>query len=71
MKLNCGPSLYERRLAKQEWHRFFTLWPRRVGPGDCRWLEYIERKGRCLSGFGHDLWDWKYRPIDPSGNTGA
>jgi hypothetical protein len=66
MKFNCGPSLYERLEARdkrrQEWHRFFALFPRRVGPNDCRWLEVIERKGYLWSCYG-DWWEWKYRPL--------
>ena len=29
------------------WHRWFAWHPVRVGHKDCRWLEYVERKGRC------------------------
>jgi len=64
MKLNCGPSWLERHRAKKEWHRFFPLWPRRVGPGDCRWLEYIERKGRYFDNFYFDGWEWEYREVE-------
>lgn len=27
-----------------QWHRWFAWRPVRVGPRDCRWLEYVERK---------------------------
>jgi len=60
MKINCGPTAAERRLkrrsAKQEWHDFFVLWPRRVGKGDCRWLEVIQRRG-----YYHYYWGYEYR----------
>lgn len=49
MKFNCGISLKERITARDEqrrtWHKWFALIPRRVSAGECRWLEYIERKG--------------------------
>lgn len=60
MKIKCGPSWWERHLAKQEWHRWFAWRPVRVGEGDCRWLEAVERKGTYWC-YGHGSWDWKYR----------
>lgn len=46
MKFNCGPTKAEKRAIKEaklkEWHKKFLWWPRRMGPRDCRWLEYVE-----------------------------
>jgi len=58
MRFKCGPNEAELRRKRESkalkregkvnhlrnWHRFFTLIPRQVSPGDCRWLEYIERR---------------------------
>jgi hypothetical protein len=63
MKFNCGPSAREQFEATERWHRFFALWPRRVGPRDCRWLEVIERKGTWLHSYGGGFWKWEYRAI--------
>lgn len=65
MKINCGPTPEERQAARlnaaQNWHPFFCLWPRRVGLGDCRWLETIERKGKSFSAGPYSFWLWEYR----------
>jgi len=60
MKLNCGPTPWEKHKAKEQWHSFFCLWPRRMekDPHDCRWLETVERRGSCYLGY----WDWEFRP---------
>lgn len=81
MKFNCGPSPETKRMRREyaahaehlrltNWHSFFTLWPRRVGENDCRWLERIERRGkvvRKLSVLPYDglayysTYAWEYR----------
>lgn len=72
MKINCGPSLFERIEAaeerKKDWHDFFTILPRRIAPGDCRWLETIQRKGKRYAGSISRqgvrfpaFWIWEYR----------
>ena len=61
MKLNCGLSYAEKCELWEDWHPFFALWPRRVGSGDCRWLETIERKGQYIDVWGHSFWIWEYR----------
>lgn len=40
MKFSCGSSKTE--IA--DWHDWFAWHPVRVGDGDCRWLETVERK---------------------------
>jgi len=40
MRFNCGLSDEE----KVVWHRWFAWKPVKVGPHDCRWLEYVERR---------------------------
>ena len=73
MKFNCGPTAAERYDAAQaelallsEWHPWFAWAPVRVSSGDCRWLEWIERKantyrqhGQLIQCVYHD--PWKYR----------
>lgn len=48
MRFNCGPDGYTRRILKakkmMDWHKHFCWFPVRLGEGDCRWLEAIERK---------------------------
>lgn len=53
------------------WHRFFCLLPRRMTDAngyqtrECRWLEYVERKGDLVySDYTfQNWWTWEYRPI--------
>ena len=82
MKFNCGPTPEERaderrrqqaeeRIKLEQWHDYFTWWPIRIGSGDCRWLETIERKGEYhtpLDNFDSDywhyftpFWTWEFR----------
>lgn len=66
MKFNCGPTPEQKEADRlhrlTNWHPFFVMWPRRLGEGDCRWLETIERRGRYLLGFdGPEDWRWEYR----------
>jgi hypothetical protein len=70
MKFDCGETQEEKQSRLREWHRFFCIWPRRVGYRDCRWLETIERKGDLVIGYiGNGIngfcWKWEYRPIQP------
>ena len=82
MRFNCGPTPTERRARTQKrmdeaekflsaWHDHFALVPRRVGSGDCRWLETIERKGARVArtwGRGKIVtveWLWDYRAKQP------
>lgn len=57
MKFDCGPKIDPAEVHKEfvqrmrrcafkrrQWHKVFAWWPRRVGPNDCRWLEYIQRR---------------------------
>ena len=71
MKFDCGPTWRERRAALEVWHRHFTWWPRRVASHDCRWLEWIERKG-TYDYFPPARWIlWEYRAIGHSGGDCA
>lgn len=61
MRFNCGRSAVERQKAKEQWHLWFAWRPVRIAPGDCRWLERVQREGTfwittCASG-----WDYEYR----------
>lgn len=65
MRLNCGPTSYDKFYAKQEackvWHPFFALWPRRItGTNECAWLETIRRRGEYVGGYGGSYWEWEY-----------
>jgi hypothetical protein len=69
MRFNCGPTAFEKFLAEhqlirdgehpyQQWHDHFAFFPTRVGNGDCRWLEIIQRIGWYSDVCG---WQWEYR----------
>jgi len=72
MKFNCGPTQAERRQQARDrfcvWHRWFAWFPVRVGSGDCRWLETVER---CAGGvhsagliFEFTPYNFTYRPAN-------
>lgn len=52
MKFNCGPTQDERRQAARDvfcvWHRWFAWFPVRIAHGDCRWLEFVERRAQFV-----------------------
>lgn len=53
------------------WRPFFTILPRKVAPGDVRWLEWIERRAQFRFSFfsaGYDFW-WEYRERQSVGKT--
>lgn len=71
MKLKCGPTLEEQEAKRKartarreaEWAKLtssdtvFALWPRRIRPGDCRWLELVRRVPQFIQFEGR--WsDW-------------
>ena len=64
MRLNCGPTWEERIAAKEKWHRWFAWYPVRVGSGDCRWLETVERIGKFHIWPGDCHWTWEYRAAE-------
>lgn len=71
MKLNCGPTKTERRTAARarfcNWHKWFAWRPVRVGSGDCRWLEPVERRAKGVHEAGlifeFTPYEFTYRPI--------
>lgn len=58
MKFDCGETSAEWSNRRQRWHRWFAWYRVRIASHDCRWLEYVERKG--TASYGGD-WDWIYR----------
>lgn len=59
MQYDCG----RRRDRLSNWHRWFAWYPVRMGENDCRWLEWVSRKGEfeyCGMGFN---WSWAYKGI--------
>lgn len=53
MKFNCGLTKEEKKQAARVerdklkvWRPYFAWKPIRIGSRDCRWLEWIERRGR-------------------------
>ncbi|MDR5008266.1 hypothetical protein RGK87_04490 [Agrobacterium fabacearum] len=71
MKLNCGPTIEQKRLELRDrfcvWHRWFAWFPVRVSSGECVWLEYVERRAGGISSAGliYELtpYDFTYRSI--------
>ena len=59
MKCNCGPTRKEKEAKLEQWHDFFTIFPRRVGSHDCRMLETIQRRRRINMFSGGR--EWQYR----------
>lgn len=62
MKFDCGETWIEKKIRLEQWHRWFAWRPVAVAPHDCRWLEYVERKGERYIGCSGSCWDWEYRP---------
>lgn len=62
MKFKCDKPKKANRRA--EWHRKFAWWPVQVAPGDCRWLEVVQRKGRVERGYECYRWVYEYRALD-------
>ena len=63
MRVNCGPSTKEKRQAKEDWHRWFAWRPVLVGEHDCRWLEFVMRKGTFYRIPGYAVLEYKYKEI--------
>lgn len=63
MKLNCGISYAAKIRRLEDWHLWFAWKPVRVGEHDCRWLEYVERKGRYCDAGWDAFWSWEYRGL--------
>ncbi len=63
MKISNWSTCAEQFKKKEQWHRFFIVFPpRKVGPNDYRFFEWIERKGT----FNHIPpcdWSFEYRLI--------
>jgi hypothetical protein len=53
-------SQYERRIGLRQWHRWFAWHPVRVGDGDVRWLEAVERRLVWNGFFGYAF---EYLPV--------
>lgn len=89
MKFSCGLTKAEKERRREtarvvkhkylsDWHPKFAWLPIRVGDFDCRWLEYVERKGKFWKittwegrmaaasiGYPSSGWNWEYRPMPP------
>jgi len=73
MKFNCGLTFSDRKKLKEEylskWHPYFTIFPKRVGNYDCRFLETIMRKGTKVKSYRRTeytsytvkIWKWEYK----------
>ena len=74
MKFNCGKRTYaQRKKARQKalkhWHKWFAWYPVRLGEHDCRWLEFVQRRGSIKIGYVMEteycseikIWYWRYK----------
>lgn len=65
MRFNCGPTFEEKWEQRKQWHPWFAWRPVRVDSRDCRWLEWVERKGTedvRSCGFASSVYlRWTYR----------
>lgn len=61
MRFDCGEEWEEKKSRLEQWHPFFTVLPRKVGPHDCRFLEWVERKGTYYAYPLDSFWLWKFR----------
>lgn len=61
MKFNCGKTWKEKKADLEEWHLHFAWLPVRVGPRDCRWLEWVMRQGTWRPNYYRSCWTWEYR----------
>ncbi len=62
MQFDCGEDWEAKKKRLTNWHSWYALFPTRVGNHDCRWMEWIERKGK-YSNYGGD-WFWEYQSGD-------
>lgn len=62
MKFDCGLTKQERQERLETWHRWFAWCPIRMGSHDCRWLEYVWRKGKFYPyTIIGPYWEWIYK----------
>jgi len=64
MKFNCGPTSFEKSQAREarlsDWHLYYCFLPKRMtNTHECRWLEWVLRKGRRP----RHHWYWDYKPL--------
>jgi hypothetical protein len=68
MKFNCGETWDETVARLGKWHRWFAWHPVRIGPHDCRWLEYVWRRGDRHGSWDGTWWEWQYNDAQPEGS---
>lgn len=65
MKFDCD----KRHDRLTDWHRWFAWYSVRIGKNDCRWFEYVERKGKNEFSGMSSYWSWEYKAIDNEENA--
>lgn len=60
MKFDCGETWQEKKARLSQWHRHFAWRPVKLSDHDCRWLEFVERRGSYECGWEWG-WTWEYR----------
>ena len=61
MRFDCGETYQEQEARLTQWHRWFAWYPVHVGPHDCRWLEFVERRMEYVGSYAGGCWVKEYR----------
>lgn len=64
MKFDCGETHKEKNARLNVWHRWFAWYPVIISDHDCRWLEWVMRRGELLHQWDDSWWSWSYRNYD-------
>lgn len=56
-----GGPLDKERIRLEEWHPWFAWKPVRLEGRDCRWLEWVQRRGKYIL-YRH-CFHWEYKAI--------
>ena len=59
MRFDCGETHEEKKARLREWHRWFAWYPIEITEHDCRWLEWVMRKGEYS--WSDCWWVWFYK----------
>lgn len=81
MKFDCDyfkdrqQAKHEKELEEfrkaQQWHKVYALFPIKIGPNDCRWLEEVEQRIVVFKHWEYDteramdngFYEWQCRAI--------
>lgn len=64
MKFDCGETKEEKYARLSQWHKHLCILPIQLKNHDCRWFEYILRKGTFHgASYANESgwWKWEYK----------